>query len=617
MQFKPRWQVLPKGEYSLEPSMAGVDPMWLWADATQFCDHRLDGRMPWFVVERPDVPDRFSSERLTPDEALLLIEQDCRIELSMPVLPQRPPNRPPADSESDTPRSPQAGTSEVLVGVIDSGCPFAARMLRDATGTGTRVIGLWDQDDTSGLARVDGAKPWVGACGWALDGLRLNDLMQQALSGGHVDEARCYRLAGDRAMRTRSSHGAAVLSQLFGKPLWGGALQPRPGDPPSWDRDGTPIDEADVVFVQVPCDAQQDSTSASLTRHVLDGLRYIVAHAGATTQRIVVNISTGTSRTAHDGTSMLEQGLKHWVDRMRSKGIELVVVLPTGNTNLEQRHALLQRTSSHLELFIPPCSEMPQYVTVRWPKEWKGTGLRLIPPGGGADAIIFQGQAQALFGAHGIECGVISPVAGPNEPPRSLIAFAPTQVDDRHKPAAKAGRWRIELVPGPNDSSSQGEAARFWISRNQRNPGAVARGRQAYFIDWDESYDPRRFLARRYDDDPARPATSGIRREGALSGMATACLTGTGIVAAGGYLISTAHKPPPPDPEFAHYSARAGFAFVAPSDTSWVLQGMSVRGNCAGEIVRMVGTSFAAPLLARAIVNKGSLPDDRFLLVDT
>ena len=45
----------------------------------------------------------------------------------------------------------------------------------------------------------------------------------------------------------------------------------------------------------------------------------------------------------------------------------------------------------------------------------------------------------------------------------------------------------------------------------------------------------------------------------------------------------------------------------SPADSSRALPGLAVRGNRSGDVLRVSGTSFAAPLVARAIAN-GTLP---------
>jgi len=586
------WRTLKPGAFNRRADAPGADPMWVWADATAYRD--LGGPPAegppslWCVVERDN---SFHTQRL--DAKATAAAKAHAIELAMPVVPQRmPPASPPVDTVPEG-EVTTSMSSQVLVGVIDSGCPFAAPMLRDASEQGTRVLGLWDQDESPAFAGKGFRPPGV-KYGRAIDREGLNGYLRAATdSGGWVDEDRCYAAAGYTAVRSRLSHGAAVLSQLFAAP---------PGKAPRWDTTDPAIDRADLVFVQLPRAGVQDSSSAALARYLLDGLRYIVSHA-TEGQRVVVNISSGTSRTGHDGTSMIERLLHTVVNEAKAQKIHLQIVLPIGNTNLEQRHAVLSQPGSHLELFLPPDCETPQYVTVRWPPGVKGARLAVTPPGGTRQEIA-AGQALGLFGPGGPCCGVISPPARSDQAAaRSLLAFSATRSAASDYPLASSGRWRIELVT--DDGQPLVDPVQFWVSRAQRNPGALPRARQADFVDWDRSHDPRPWL-RRLENDTGEVA-DGIRRAGALSGLATAALNAGNVVVVGGVFSGT-HEPSP-------YSAAAEPGttlpeFSAPADNSRALRGLSVRGNHAGEVVRVVGTSFAAPLVARALVN-GWVPPRR------
>ncbi len=617
------WQPLKLGPFGIGADQPGIDPMWVWAEATGYREHFPRGvpaEGAWFAVETTE--GEYGAQRLTPDA--WQTEGLRRIELAEPVVPERPIRRDPATTMpgfGETPRS----NARVLVGIIDSGCPFAARMIRNKAGT--RVLSIWDQDEAPAFA-ARGYRPAELSYGCAVDRKRLNEIIGSASRSGTVDEDLCYRLAGYDAVKERSSHGAAVISQLFAKPIHGGALQPKPGQPPSWDK--TPlIESADLVFVQLPRAAVQDSTSAALARYVIDGLYYIALHRGQKTKRIIVNISNGTSRTTHDGKSLPEQAILDWIEKQQKAGVDARVIVPVGNTNREQRHAELWTHSDEpgtpdarppLQLFLPPDCEMPQYLTVRIPAGASGVKLKVTPPGGQA-CEVGQGQAMGWPSADRPECGVISPPPAIIPTPvssltpevglaaRALLAFAPTKSTDPKRAIARSGRWKIEIVC---DGKRLAEPVRFWISRNQRNPGAVPRSRQADFVDFNERHSPNRYMRETLDDDPKdsdpETAKNGIRRRGALNGLATVSDTQAQknrFVVVGGYIVMAQGFRP------SKYSAAgpAQSAFTsAPGDTSSAVPGLTVRGNRSGEVARVVGTSFAAPLLARALANEVAVP---------
>ncbi|MGM9490760.1 hypothetical protein [Ideonella sp. YS5] len=589
------WESLTPGPFGRHAGQVDADPMWIWCDSTGYRDV---GGLPaagpaelWLVVERDN---GFDCELHHPGS----LQDFTAAELAMPVLPQRMRLRQaPSDPVPAGDYTP-SDQSKVLVGIIDSGCPFASPMLRDGNG-GTRVLGLWDQDDAPAFA-AGGFRPEGVRYGRAIGRAELNALMGLAAPNGRLDEARCYGLAGCSSLRFRESHGPAVVGQLFGRSLHGGSLQRRPGRPPRWDRpDQTgplAIDQADLVFVDIPRTALQDASSAALARYIVDGLRFILGHAVAG-QRVVVNISTGTSRTNHDGSSIIERALRRAVQAAGRRGIELHIVLPAGNGNMEQRHARLREAGRALTLFIPPACESPQYVTVRWPAGQSGVSLRVTPPGG-APQEVKPGEAFGLMGRNGPCAGVVSPKPADGKPARSLLAFCPTASFDSGVPVAPSGRWRIELVVPPGVTLL--EPVRFWISRNQRNPGALPRGRQSDFIDTGRRHQPHAWL--RYDEDDNGSAGDGISRHGAASGLATAAQGHEDRIWVVGSVFAVTPDQPSPysadGPDGGDLPQRS-----APGDASRALRGLSMRGRLGGEVLRMVGTSFAAPLFARALVN--------------
>ena len=195
------WQSLPVGLLGAKASQAGIDANLVWADASRFAEFLRPGEpvpalLP-FIVElkagigsgalnavamldrllghqghvpliypRGDSHVRhctawfshaFCRQLLSGSSpANAVIE---RFELQMPVIPGRP--GPHAPGALPVPRTvlnrPSAG--HTLIGVIDSGCPFAAAQLQAPGRRGTRLIGLWDQDERPGMTGVGASRP--------------------------------------------------------------------------------------------------------------------------------------------------------------------------------------------------------------------------------------------------------------------------------------------------------------------------------------------------------------------------------------------------------------------------------------------------------------------------
>jgi len=619
--MRGRWDRLEPGAYRIDAHDPGVDPMWVWSDATNYRDHG-----PGFPHPADGVPIAmetssggdaqspcYTTRWVTPADWHSVRRSVLRAALQLPIAPQRVPWR----AERAVPQGPyvpERSTARTLVGVIDSGCPFASRALRGAGG-GTRVLGLWDQDPVApAFTQVGGRAPARGG-GCAIPRAALDALIARNTSTrlGVAEEA-IYQAAGLELMRWKYTHGAAVIGQLFSPPVRGGALQPRPGDPPPWDSDLRALDEADLVFVDLSRASLLDGTSAALARNVIDGLDFIESHIGGGTERVVVNLSAGTARTLHDGTSLLERALLEFVKR---RGPQRWIVLPAGNENMAQLHGVLGDAASRLELSVPPGSEMPQYVTVRWP-EHVGAGawrLRVTTPHGQA-CDVARGEARGWgWSKGGPVCGIVSaePLAW-DDAAMSLIVFGATATAGSGAMAAPAGRWRIELVP-PDGARRLPEPVHFWVSPNARNPCMPLRSGQAAFVDWDESFQPRRWL-RLQQEDCSDPPTNGLLHGGALDGLATVFhprIVVAGAVVAGANIADARRQPATryssagpaagrgPDP-------RRGPDVCAPGDAGWALPGQCVRASRSGAIARVSGTSFTAPLVARAIVQAGGLP---------
>lgn len=533
-----------------------------------------------------------------------------RFELEMPVLPQRPRSmRSTARPVPPGPAHPQRRTAgKTLVGVIDSGCPFAHRGLRSSKGT--RVLHLWDQDTQPAFStpHLGGVRPADFGYGCEVSRQQLNALIDDCTRGGVVAEAECYERAGCIELRSRFVHGAAVLG-LLAHPLSLGSRTGRsPRNPPSWAPDNDEASRADIVFVQLPRDCVQDSSSAGLTRYLLDGLQYILSCAGDDTERIVVNISDGSSRGTHDGNSIFERAILALVKDRRYRG-DLHVVLAAGNAHDEERHAQLSLEAGVVLRLQPGC-EAPTQVSVRLPLGAERTSIRITPPGRLAAAgDIRAGEALAWPSAKAPECAVIRQTSTAGCASSALIVFAPTLSSDAGAPTASSGDWLIEWkqVAAAADEPACTGAMHLHISRNQTNPGALLRGRQAVFVDLDGSYAPMRHL-RMPKADPV-PPLSPIRRAGTLSSLATGA-GGSKVWVAAGYVLSSGDPAlySASGPALGSTATRAGPDVAAPTEGSPALAGIRTMGVRSGETVQVMGTSFAAPQIARELVNRGKLP---------
>ena len=641
------WQALREEDLELgaSASLAGIDAGLVWADATRFVDLTRAGEatsraglLP-AIVELLDTPGaaRRLNDELSPQGSVPSIYLDteragryctallprrfvknwladlgrprravgsmiARLELQMPVIPQRARVEPLSTVRPATEPRP-ASNKAVLIGVIDSGCPFAHRDLRDASGTGTRVLGLWDQNDSSGLA-VAGGRPRDLGYGCEVTRRQLNELMRVATQDGVVCEETCYHRAGYREVFLRMTHGAAVLGLLAGAVPFSLRSPTDPDEPPRW----TPVaheaaSDADIAFVQLPRDAVQDSSSAGLARLLLDGLRYIISLAGPATRQIVINISNGSSRGTHDGASIFEKALQEILDSDK----RVRVVLAAGNSFNEQRHAVLGpkgAPAGPLRFRLLSGCESPAFVVVRIPQEGLKYRLCVTPPGANAPTVrVAAGEAKVWPDRNLPGCTVVFPRAKRGENAHcALIAWRPTAIDTPGPAPELAGEWTINVEPAPAANT----VFHFYISRNQVNPGALRRSLQSWFVDADERYDPDRPLRR--DREDRLPPASPIRRKGSLSSLAT--LTAAGVTVVGAYLKREGEASLDSSDGPAGGGSRMGPDRFAPADESFALPGINVAGSRSGDTVRVRGTSFAAPQIARLLADRAASKPD-------
>lgn len=437
-----------------------------------------------------------------------------------------------------------------VIGVIDDGFSLFHSRLQRASKS-TRVHALWDQNRS--IRQGESLQPSAGATrscsvlgkqklpqfGYgrfiakdeidrasnsieesdgedaAHDGLGYVPVLPDPTDGGLAD-------AGNRPKRSmrRSSHGSGVLDLVTG--CREGEAEP--------DAAGT----APLVLVQLPQPTVQDSSGGSLALHVLDALQFILDTAWglvpyksmgtnavmATEQpdegsddklldrpyvenRVVVNLSYGTSAGPHDGSSMLEMAMDEMV---ANAGGKLQIVVAAGNLHGGNTHAALRMRQGHsgqLTWTVTPDNPMESFLELWFPgHDARGAALaedfarhfllRIEPPGGGPVQHLSCGQGFVLTHdpeqAEGVDKRNLSgggqslPVAGALFCRRVaqglngtmlLLAVAPTrrhlQGGEHERPVAPHGDWLLDLSwnegTGPVDSGCE-VVVHAWTERN-------------------------------------------------------------------------------------------------------------------------------------------------------
>jgi len=160
---------------------------------------------------------------------------------------------------------------------------------------------------------------------------------------------------------------------------------------------------------------------------------------------------------------------------------------------------------------------------------------------------------------------------------------------------AEHGDWTIRVagIPYPAEVHA-------YVARSDPNMGVRTGARLSRFVDpeWEQTRSASAGCTRidgEFDKNGSR-----IHRFGTLNGIATA--QDARVHVAGGYVILDGRKSPyssagPARPP----SHRPGPDYVLPCDESYALQGIRAGGTRSGSVFRLIGTSAAAPQLARHV----------------
>jgi hypothetical protein len=552
-----------------------------------------------------------------------------RVALSLPLMSIQ------AGTLVDRSKLSLQSPGSLLIGVIDDGCPFAAAQFLESTGN-TRVLSIWDQDqnrkvvrfpDSNGKQCDFGQVPFDFKYG--LEYLRDSETVAAAAMlnkprrlglnewiglhmtpTGSLDEDGCYQDTDFKNLQTtRLLHGAHVMD------VFGGNIPPssRFGfaglgrdrrDPPSWQVASDRASRADMVFVQFPESCIKDSTGVWLKAYVVDAVRYILSFADSKKiENVVINLSYGPTTGPHDGTAELEAALVAFVSEYDgiNRAPKLDIVLAAGNSYLS-------------ESYVEFVGETTQPSTVEWvwrlsadnpvlcfSEVWMtaadaaGVKVKLTSPGG-----IVYGPTTASS---------VASVGGPYVWSTSKmwrLEVGPTIAKPKKGPAivnpgsvAEHGDWKIKIT-----GIRKGAEMHAYVARTDPNLGARTGAKRSIFVDpnWERTRAASAGCTRANGE--FDKAASLIRRHGTLNGIATSQRQGVHV--AGGFMLSNERKSPYSSAGPARSGPlpqRVGPDFALPCDESYALEGIRAGGARTGVVFRLIGTSAAAPQLARHLAN--------------
>jgi hypothetical protein len=544
-----------------------------------------------------------------------------RVELSLPLKLSAGPLTPGPRRHRWDEGKDRAEPGSTLIGVIDDGCPFAAaHFLRSPAST--RVRGIWDQNDDPRDPIPVGAEffgEYPTDFTYGLEFRRdyaaipspigLDDWIALHSIAGTIDEDGCYADGGFKSLSRRQSHGAHVTDVLAGRVPPSSRVGPSPGDrrdPPSWKL-GTDIpSDSDIVFVQFSDACIRDATGVWLKAYVCDGIEYILSYADPTnTKKVVINVSYGPTTGPHDGTALLEAALTAFVTKYNgtSGKPKLEIVLPAGNSYLSEGHIAYRRRSTQPDQVewvwrLPPDNSVLCFAEVWINRASPGPVIVTLTSPSGATSTSAGGPPSPGTGVP------IPPYTGVFAPYKWgsntmwLVAVQPTRRDDDPKLAAEHGDWKIKVSGIPKNAQ-----VHAYVARSDPNMGVRTGAKRSYFVDDDWEMAHSSAASCIYANGEFDTTGSLIHRGGTLNGIATG--KDASVHVAGGFNLADGRKSPysSAGPARGPVPPRAGPDYALLGDESYALRGVRAGGNRSGAVFRLVGTSAAAPQLARHVAD--------------
>ncbi|NOR62182.1 MAG: S8 family serine peptidase [Rhodobacteraceae bacterium] len=503
----------------------------------------------------------------------------------------------------------------VITAVIDDGIAIAHNLFRGGP-VSTRI----EFANILTISPTGSGKTY----GRVFDKEEIDALLEECTTNGFLDEQKFYTRVGlldafDKefsSVALRRSHGTHVMALAAGY-----SMVKAPNDRP-------------IICALLPSKVTEDSTGQNVLPSLALALKRLQKQAAQfrlpdnSRPPVVVNFSYGNYGGPHDGTSLIDRLLDQYFGPSHREKYdqEMRLVLPAGNANLNRIHAELNfdgkaekqtqvlnflalpddRTSSHVQMWMPYVGDapIPPLVSVRV----------TVPSGPQSETVLVSDDTwQSLCDDKGQELARLSYGFEQGETQRGVITFSMNQTASLESSIlARAGVWRIEIIP---NKIGIDQSINAWVERDETLPGFLPGGRQGYFNNADYvRFD--KFGAPLPVDPPH--SHSDIRRAGTLSGYA--CGDAPMVIAAyteSNRLLSdySAAGPISP-PRDALEPNRLGPDAAARADDSPVLTGVLSAGSSSGSLVRMGGTSVAAPHVTRMAVlaiSQGEPADRKWL----
>lgn len=489
-----------------------------------------------------------------------------------------------------------------IVAVIDDAIGYLnARFISDASGTRkTRLHSVWLQTQDQ---LVENGSHVTMQNGLQVDAASIDALLAK---GSQLDETAEY---------------AAVNDRLFGhqiSPIWNGVTAGAGSELASTH--GTtvcdiaggadPLDEDDalrdcpMLAVQLPPQAVEDTSGATLQPYVVRALRWIIDQADSLAvngqhRPLVVNLSIGVLAGAKDGTSLIDRQIAAEILRREQRtGVPMRVVFAFGNDNLTRQigHMTLKpKKQKPVTLRVQSEDYTPSFVELRADRPedlllqlecLQASPLTLGSIPAGKSVSLAAGDGRAVARVYSVAPQPLD--GGGQTAPYYLLAIAPTAAFAAGKVLAPSGPWTITL-----GTQNAKQSVRIEVQRDDRPLGFQALARQSYLDD------PELWNWTPPKKTPYTPPANGpVTTRGTHSAWISPDMPAQ-IYCVGAALGDTGFAAP--------YTAtgapdvRKEPSLSAIGDSSWTLRGIMASGTLSGTTTVLSGTSVAAPQITRSL----------------
>ncbi|KUP92933.1 S8 family serine peptidase [Tritonibacter horizontis] len=509
---------------------------------------------------------------------------------------------------------PAVPSDSTVIGVIDDGIAFAHPNFRMGQGRRSRFASVWQQDAQC-LRGTTSDVPFGHVFG--------RTEIEERLARADFDEDRFYQAlpvigqAGHSPFRHRRLHGTHVAD------LAAGAGR---GDAIDTDPEKFPI-----LAVNLPTALVSDTGATFMAGAMILGVQDIMrrtetmmATAGQAFP-LVLNLSFGLGGIGKNGghliAAALEQAMDYW---HQTHGAPMRVVLPAGNTLQSRlvaraeiapgaphratlRVAPENRGSTYLEIAVARRAQKPTHASLLV-KVTPPTGAGLYPPALPQGPMALDSALQLVEqtdnnGANGLaQFGIyygfqrdFAP-EGDTAPGDGVeivtVALPPNAAKDPYRPLPPCGDWTVEVSLAPGERQLRDIELR--VLRNDV-PNQINPVRQRSWLE-DSAYVT--YAADGHMSVELESAGCAVSRAGTLNALCGGRDIVTVAAAVGNRQALSNYSAAGPGGPLAE---GANVTLHACADDAAVNPGRRAAGARAGSVVRMSGTSVAAPIVSRQL----------------